>query len=122
MGAEIDEPRAIDWGTAAVADGRLSVALTGEPSKVWGEHMEGVIRRLDARRADRIEVNKDRIQVSGVDAESAEELRHLLESAAAQTNADLVAPPAEKAEKDDAGADDGLSEVFRSFAEPGDAR
>jgi hypothetical protein len=112
----MDEPREIDWSTAVVADARLSVELTGEPSREWGDHMQGVLVRLDARWAERIKVAKRRIRATGVDGDEAEELRHLLEGAVQQTNADLVAPPAVDREQPADDADGALTDAFRAFA------
>jgi hypothetical protein len=107
----VDEPRRIDWSTAEVKGGALRVELTGEPSRSWAEHMTGVLTRLEP--GARVKVTKRRIKASGVTEEPAGELRHLLESAAQQTNSDLVAPAS------DAPQDDGdrtLTATFRGFA------
>jgi hypothetical protein len=37
------EPRNIDWGTAEVEEGTLTVQLTGPSSKAWKQRFEGVL-------------------------------------------------------------------------------
>jgi hypothetical protein len=87
----VDETQ-IDWGSASVDDGQLTVALTGKPSSEWRERVQSVLERL----------------------------RHLLESAVLQANADLA--------DDDAGGDGGagdersdadqrMTDAFRAFAD-----
>jgi hypothetical protein len=111
----MEEHRSIDWGTAVVEDGRLSVDLTGEPSRAWGDHMQGVLARLDGRLAERTKVAKRRIRVTGVGRDEPEELRHLLEGAAQQTNADLASPPAADPQPAVDEDDAALTDAFRAF-------
>lgn len=111
----MDEPRQIDWATAAVADRVLTVELTGEPSKRFASHLEGVLGRLETRRAGAIKVTKRRIEVAAVEADTADDVRHLLESAVAQANADLVRPAGE-AETEEDDVDTTLTAAFRGFA------
>ncbi len=120
--AAVEEPREIDWATAVVDAGGLTVELTGEPSKKWSEHMAGVVSRLDSGRWGDIAVARGQIKVAAVDADSVGGLRHLLESAAHQTNADLASrqedepspdPSPPSTEEDD--ADRELTETFRGF-------
>jgi hypothetical protein len=118
----MDEARTIDWSTAAVERATLTVELTGEPSREWAEHMDAVLARLvdGARPWGPIKVAKRRIKVESVEAGSVDDLRHLLESAVQQTNADLMAPPeapeATSSEADE--TDRTLTETFRAFAPP----
>ena len=111
----MEEPRQIDWATAVVADRVLKVELTGEPSRRFATHLEGVLRRLQTHRAGPIKVTKRRIKVAEVEADTADDVRHLLESAVAQTNADLVRPVA-AAETDEDDVDTTLTAAFRGFA------
>jgi hypothetical protein len=109
----VDEPRRIDWSTAEVEAGALSVELTGEPSRSWAEHMTGVLTRLEP--GARVKVTRRRIKARGVTEDAAEALRHLLESAAQQTNSDLAPPPAPASGEEDEG-DRRLTATFRGFA------
>ncbi len=113
----MDEPRQIDWRTAVVKGGTLSVELTGEPSRPWAERMEAVLARLEPRRAAAIKVAKRRIKVDAVTEDSALELRHLLESAAQQANADLVSAP-ESDDPEAASGDGQLTQMFQEFGPP----
>ncbi len=116
MAEAIDSPREIDWSTAEVKDGALGVELSGEPSRVWSEHMDAVIARLDHGRWGSIKVGRRRIKVAAVSEDSVDDLRHLLESAALQTNADLVAAPeADRSPDEEGSADRELTRVFRAF-------
>ncbi len=118
MADALDSPREIDWSTAEVKDGALAVELTGDPSRAWSEHMEAVLARLlEPGRWGAIKVGRRRIRVASVTSDSGDDLRHLLESAALQTNADLVAPPKanQPAEGEDT-ADRELTRMFQTFA------
>jgi hypothetical protein len=117
----MDAPRHIDWSTAVVKDGELTVEVDGEPSRGWSEHVQGVLERLAPSGRDPIKVTKHRIKVRAVAEAEVDELRHLLESAIQQANADLApaapeeqAPPQEAAEGDS--RDEELTEAFRAFA------
>ena len=105
----------------AVDDGRLTVSLDGEPSKEWVKRVEGVLDRLHHGGSGwgAIKVSKKRVTVADVADGSENDLRHLLESAVLQANADL-------ADDDDGGgngherseADQQKTDAFRAFAPP----
>jgi hypothetical protein len=124
MAEASDTPREIDWSTAEVKGGALAVELTGEPSRPWSEHMAAVVARLESGRWGAIKVGRRRIKVDSVATDSADELRHFLESAALQTNADLVAAVGGEAGEEDGRsdeedpADQELTHAFREFAPP----
>jgi hypothetical protein len=116
------EPTQIDWGSASVDDRSLTVALAGEPSKEWVERVERVIERLHAHGGDsgwgEIKVSKKKITVKDVADGAESDLRHLLESAVLQANADL-APEEDEGETDKRSeADQQMTEAFRAFAPP----
>ena len=111
----------IDWASAEVSDSTLVVELRGDPPKGWRGRMEGVLELLNRGGGawGAINVGKERIAVAGVDAGDADELRHLLESAVQQANADLAPEEHVDDERDDAHADTPdarLAAVFRGFA------
>ena len=119
--AKDDHPQAsIDWSSATVKDGELSVELTGEPSTEWAKRVQAVLERLERPGSawGATKVTKTRIQVKAVTAGSEDDLRHLLDGAVQQANADFAAP-----EEDDAGdderseADSTMTEAFRSFSD-----
>jgi hypothetical protein len=107
----------IDWDSAAVKDGDLTVALTGEPNNEWARRVQAVLERLDPARssAGAAKVTKTHIEVNAVVAGAEDDLRHLLESAVQQANADFA--PAEESDHDEPSeADSAMTEAFRSFA------
>jgi hypothetical protein len=78
----------IDWTSAAVDDGQLTVAVTGRPSKQWAEAVTRVLDRLQrgSERWGAIKVTKKQLRVDGLEPGSEPDLRHLLESAPRPTN------------------------------------
>jgi hypothetical protein len=119
--AKDDHPQAsIDWASAAVKGGDLTVALAGEPSTDWARRVQAILERLERPGSGwgATKVTKTSIAVEAVAAGAEDDLRHLLDSAVQQANADFAAPE----ENDDAGdgepseADAAMTEAFRSFA------
>jgi hypothetical protein len=111
---------AIDWASAEVRGGDLTVALEGEPNAEWAERVQAIVERLDRPGSawGAAKVGKSKVKVEAVTAGAEEELRHLLDGAVQQANADFAPEP----EDDDAGdepseADAAMTEAFRSFAE-----
>ena len=112
----MDEVR-IDWAEATVDGGQLTVPLAGEPTKEWAERVASVIDRLHAGSGwGAIKVTKKKVTVADVTAGAEPDLRHLLESAVLQANADLA--PTETSDGDDERSDDDvqMTEAFRAFA------
>lgn len=117
-----DHPQAsIEWASAEVKDGELTVALTGEPNAAWAKRAQAVVERLQrpASGWGATKVTKARIRVQDVVAGAEDDLRHVLDGAAQQANADYAAP--EDADDADDGerseADGAMTEAFRSFAD-----
>jgi hypothetical protein len=117
--AKDDHPQAsIDWASAAVKGGDLTVALAGEPNTAWARRVQAVLERLERPSSGwgATKVTKTSIAVEAVAAGAEDDLRHLLDSAVQQANADFAAP-----EESDAGdgepseADAAMTEAFRSF-------
>jgi hypothetical protein len=122
----MSEPR-LDWGTAEVRGGRLSVQVEGDAPPGWRETFEKTIKLLDAGDWEEIKVKKHGVRVKGVSPGSEERLRHLLESAVLEANANHISP--EQEAEDDREADSELdaddaersedaemTERFRAFA------
>jgi hypothetical protein len=116
----------IDWASAAVADGVLTVPLGGEPSKAWAERVADVLDRLQrtGSGSGSIKVTRKEVTVQAVRPGTEGDLRHLLEGAVMQANADF-APQAEEAE-DGGGdgepeneADREMTDAFRTFGAGG---
>jgi hypothetical protein len=108
----------IDWGSAQVRDGRLTVALSDKAP----EALAGVIERLgrEGHPWGDVEVGKKKLQVAGVSPGDEAQLRHFLESAVLQANADAGLTADE--EDEDAGehvdsADAEMTAAFRAFAD-----
>ena len=123
--AKSEHPRAsIDWASAEVKGGELTVALAGEPNAQWAERAQAILERLDRPGSawGATKVTEATVTVEAVSAGAEEDLRHLLDGAVQQANADF-APDVQ----DDAGdrvsdEDSAMTEAFRSFAadEPSD--
>jgi hypothetical protein len=115
--------RQIDWGSADVQDGSLTVGLTGPASKAWSRRFEAVRALLERSEQEWGEVGLTRkaIEVDGVREGSEEGLRHFLESVVLQVNAELGpdAPQEDAVAGEDAqlATDRKLAAAFRGFAE-----
>jgi hypothetical protein len=123
MANDDDGPRGeIDWATAAVRGGRLTVEITGDPGRAWSDRVEEIVERLDRPGSawGKTAVKNATVQVEDV-AEGAEaDLRHLLESAVLQANSEFA--PDEEDGDDDAGSDEdrAMTTAFRAFAASAD--
>jgi hypothetical protein len=116
--AKDDHPQAtIDWGSAVVKDGDLTVDLTGEPNADWAGRVQAVLERLERPGSawGATKVTKARIRVSAVAAGAEEDLRHLLDGAVQQANADF-APEEDDGADERSEADIAMTEAFRSFS------
>jgi hypothetical protein len=113
------EAPTIDWRSATVEDGRLTVPFAGRPDAGWRERVEHVLGRLDGGGSGwgAIEVGKRKLKVDAVSPGSESDLRHLLESAVLQANADLPADEEEEADDGPSPADREMTEAFRAFAD-----
>jgi hypothetical protein len=112
----------IDWASAEVNGGDLTVALDGEPNAAWGERVQAIVERLDrpASAWGAVKVGKAKVRVEAIAAGAEKDLRHLLDGAVQQANADF-APEVEDDEGEASEADAAMTETFRSFAgEPPD--
>jgi hypothetical protein len=107
----------IDWGSAAVDGGTLTVPFTAKPPAEWIDQLGQVIARLQRGGGgwDGVEVAKKKLRVDGVRPGAESDLRHFLESAVLQANADLAEDDGgDGAER--SGADREMTDTFRSFA------
>src|SRR5207244_8531474 len=67
----------IDWAAAEVADGTLTVPLTGEPSKAWAERVAEVVERLGGGRGwGETDITRKAITVRDVRAGAEVDVRH----------------------------------------------
>jgi hypothetical protein len=125
-----DEPR-LDWSTAEVRDGKLTVALEGEQPKGWKQSFETVAQLLSHGEGSPVKLKKSEVRVEDLRPGDEEKVRHLLESVIQQANADHRPPEEEQAddenEDDDetvpleqigqAGPDAEMADRFRSFGD-----
>ncbi len=108
----------IDWAEATVDGGQLAAPLVGEPAKEWADRVASVIDRLHAGSGwGAIKVTNKKVAVADVTAGAEQDLRHLLESAVLQANADFAAPE-EDTEDDRSDEDQRMTDAFREFAPP----
>jgi hypothetical protein len=109
----------IDWASAEVKGGELTVDVGGEPNAAWAKRVEAILERLERPGSawGEAKVGRSRVTVKAVSAGGEEDLRHLLDGAVQQANADFA--PAEDPDADAASseADAAMTEVFRSFAD-----
>ena len=114
------EQRQIEWGTAEIDDGTLTVQLAGASSKSWKARLENVLALLDTPHSGwgKVSLTKKAIKVSGVRQGSEAELRHFLESAVLQANADTApdVPLSHDEEDEEPDTDEQMAQTFRSFA------
>lgn len=110
----------IDWSTAEVRDGELAVQLAGEPTKEWGEHVVAVVERLERHggRWGDVKIAEDRLIVANVVPGSEADLRHFLEGAVQQANADHAPEPGDDEDEGGSDSDREMTEAFRAFGEP----
>jgi hypothetical protein len=118
--AKNEHPQAsIDWASAEVKGGDLAVALAGEPNAKWAKRVEAILERLERPGSawGKAKVGTSTVRVKAVTAGAEEDLRHLLDGAVQQANADFA--PAEEPGGDESAseADAAMTEAFRSFAE-----
>jgi hypothetical protein len=102
----------IDWSSAEVRDGTLTVELTEKPQKDWLERLDAVVERLGH---DGVKFDEQRISVQGVQPGGEGDVRHLLESAVLQVNADLGPDEPEENGDEPSEGDRQMTQAFRAF-------
>jgi hypothetical protein len=123
--AKSEHPQAsIDWASAEVRGGELTVALVGEANAEWAERVQAVVERLDRPGSawGATKVTKAKVTVEAVAAGAEEDLRHLLDGAVQQANADYAPEAPDGTGDEPSEKDSAMTEAFRSFAadEPSD--
>jgi hypothetical protein len=119
--ADDDEIR-LDWSAASVDGGRLTVPLAGKTSAHFKADLTAVIARLQGGGSawGEIKVGKAKVRVDGVAAGDESDLRHFLESAVLQANANARADEEDDDERsadERSESDQQLTDAFRAFAE-----
>jgi hypothetical protein len=123
--AKNEHPQAsIDWASAEVKGGDLTVRLAGEANADWAERVQAIVERLDrtgsAWGATKVTKAEGTVEAVGAGAEA--DLRHLLDGAVQQANADYAPEAPDGTGDEPSEADSAMTEAFRSFAadEPSD--
>lgn len=113
------EAPSVDWSTAQVSGGKLTVRVNGDRPRGWKQRFERTARLLGDGDWEGVRLKKGEIRVKGVVPGAEDKLRHHLESIiveantlAPEPNAPSEPPPA--AEDDD---DARMTKKFRSFAQ-----
>jgi hypothetical protein len=85
------EPLQLDWSTAEVSDGTLTVALSAKPPKDWRETFERTAVLLSSDRwAVTLNSKKGSVQVAAVETGDEDRVRQFLEGAVLEANSTLV--------------------------------
>ncbi|HTA14513.1 MAG TPA: hypothetical protein VK781_06610 [Solirubrobacteraceae bacterium] len=118
------EPRQIDWASAQIKDGTLTVEFTGKGSKAWRARFENVLALLETPHTawGEVSLHKSAVKVADVQQGAEPELRHFLESVLLQANSDTQpGAPEGDAETNDVGeeleVDEQMTATFRAFAQ-----
>jgi len=106
--------REIDWSSAEVHDGTLTVRLDGRAGRKWCEQVDAILKRLGADGG--IDVKPSKITVPEVRQGKEPDVRFLLESAVLQANAGLDDDGDDEPEDEGSSADREMTEAFRGFA------
>jgi hypothetical protein len=118
------EPREIEWNSAEVSDGLLTLSLSNKSSKAWKSQFDAVARLLsvEQRSWGEVSLTKAGIAVQGVSRGSEDELRHLLESIVMEVNAAFAPEPVGATEETPRQSEDReIAEAFRAFATESDS-
>ena len=114
----------LNWATAEVQDGKLTVDLEGEVPSGWKKRFQTTVRLLGGGNWGEIACKKQTVRVTEVQPGDEEKLRHFLESAVDQANAgnepsesSSADAPREDAPSEGDGPDAAMTDQFRSFSE-----
>ena len=120
------ESTTLEWSSAKVRDGVLSVELRGERPKGWSDTFAATATMLGGGGDwEEVELKKDRVTVTGVGPGMEDKLRHFLESVVQQANAEHTPEQdedkgsREEQDQEDSGddTDSDLTARFRAFAD-----
>ncbi len=89
----------LDWASAEVHDGKLVVALEGEPPEGWADAFERTAHLLNQGTWEKVRLKDSEVQIRPVTPGEEDRVRHFLESIVLQANS--------AASADEAGAPDG---------------
>lgn len=114
----------LDWSTAEVQDGALTVKIAGDPPDGWKDSFTSTAALLGGRDIGTVQLRKGSARVDRATPGNEERIRHLLESAVQQANAahdkteddEERKDSGERSEGDGVSVDAEMTERFRSFA------
>jgi hypothetical protein len=112
----------LDWSTAIVEDGCLTVGIDGDPSAAWTTRLKAVLERLERAGSPwgKVKVKRTRVRVRDVQPGAESDLRLLLDSAVLQTNSDLREHDDDDERVQHSAQDEAMTTAFRSSAAAGD--
>jgi hypothetical protein len=115
----------LDWASASVKDGELSVDVAGTPNAEWTRGLESIVERLYRPGSGwgEVKIAKATLRVASVSPGSETDLRHFLDSAVLQVNTNFAPDEEGEADDDEGGSPDDreMTDVFRSFSSDDDA-
>lgn len=114
----------LNWSSATVADGKLTVELAGDRPRGWKKSFEKTVRLLGAGgNWGEVRLKKGQVHLSRLTPGDEEKVRHFLDSVVTQANADHrpPEPDSDAADRqpasDERGPDAEMTKRFRAFAE-----
>jgi hypothetical protein len=111
----------LDWSTAEVNDGTVTVELSGKPATKWVKHFDRTVQLLHRGNWSEVKLKNRKIRLGVVSAGSEDDVRHFLESLVLEANTTIE--PDEQQVASDSGSreDQAMTERLRSFAEAAEA-
>jgi hypothetical protein len=109
---------ALDWSSASVDDGRLTVPVIGDVPTGWTKRVKRVVERLErpGSRWGAVKVTTKEVRVDGVAPGAEADLHHFLESVVLQANTDLRDDEDDGADAERSKRDQQMTEAFRALA------
>jgi hypothetical protein len=80
----------LDWSTAEVSDGKLTVALSGKPPKKWRDTFERTAALLSGNSDVSLNSKKGLVQIASVQPGDEERVRQFAEGLVLEANTTLV--------------------------------
>jgi hypothetical protein len=80
----------LDWSTAEVSDGKLTVALSGKPPKKWRDAFERTAALLSGHWHASLNAKKGSVQITSVQPGDEERVRQFAEGVVLEANTTLV--------------------------------
>jgi hypothetical protein len=113
----------LNWSSAKVRDGKLTVELAGDRPRGWKKSFEKTVRLLGAGgNWGEVRVKKGQVHLGRLTPGDEEKVRHFLDSVVTQANAahrpsEPDSDATDRQTPDESGPDAEMTKRFRSFAE-----